>query len=68
MVFLCVNKSKDVKFILDITKKEAKQLRKMGVPEKDGGISSSTTKHHYWLCDDYKGVNRKLLRQIRKSL
>ena len=50
--------------MIKITKKEAEQLRKMGVSDKSNGISHTVGHHkHYYLCESPK--NLELLCKIR---
>lgn len=50
--------------MIKITKKEADELRKMGVTNGTNGISHTIGHHkHYYLCESPR--NLELLRQIR---
>jgi hypothetical protein len=51
--------------MIKITKREAEQLREMGVKDNTNGISHTYGHHkHYYLCESLH--NRQILSQIRK--
>ena len=64
VVFLRVNKSKDVKIILEISKKLAIKLNKeYKVPFGENGISTSKTSHKkYYICESKR--NKDLLAKL----
>lgn len=44
------------KDLLEISKKQAKELNNMGVPFGNNGISKTVHGRHYYLCENRKNI------------